>query len=916
MNVEILQIQHTEYLALNDGQYEWHQDIGPVLLYFILAMFVYSAIVEYIFIPLKSSLSKKRSIKRALIKRLQNLNLQEIDDFFSELNKFHNQNRYISNFDLFIFKSKFKKVYDEFKEINIPEDMTRFNSKRVKVKRFKSAFENMKEDILSANSRFLKSKLSTSSGEGCTDDLLSNVEGNALDFQQRGSVYCDEDNILVVAGAGSGKTSTIAGKVKYLTKRLNIDSQKILLISFTKKSADEMEDRIKKTMSIPISVKTFHKLGLDIISDVELKKPSIFSLNQSQKHQILQSFINNLASDDVFINKFVKFITYKLAPPKDDFESDSQNADYLKEQNLTSFKKIEKIDGRGNKIIYDEVLKSQEEVYIARFLYENQIEYKYEESYEIKTASKKFGQYKPDFYLPKYNIYIEHFGIDKNGHPAPWFKNGSKYIQGIRWKREEHRKNKTKLIETYSWQQKEGMLLRSLELKLEKAGVILNPIPHKELYKLLKKNKPREIEKITELILTFLELYKNNNENIENLYNRASNERERQFLDLFEQILKEYEDYLKREKEIDFSDMINMATKFILNNKYKSKYEYIIIDEFQDISKSRYNLVKALLYQKPSTKLFCVGDDWQSIYRFAGSDIGLFTNFVEYFKSSPLEGYSRSTSIYYLETTYRFGEKLIDISTDFILQNPNQIKKELKCNSHYQTFGDYRVAFMNPLKIHTYNDPKRNNEKASKTLNNVLESIISSEDSQAKYFKEKGYNIISILILGRYYSDKKVIDNTQNIIKHKQKDSDYIYNKNNNFTIRFSTVHSSKGLEADYIIILNCNSGTYGFPSEISDDPLLRFLLSQSDQFPNGEERRLFYVAITRAKREVHILSNKNYPSKFVKELSIEMDESVSQKKINCEWCGNGELIKRAGPYGEFLSCNNFGYCNYTEKIL
>tara|TARA_B100001059_G_C17826305_1_gene581582 strand:+ start:612 stop:3317 length:2706 start_codon:yes stop_codon:yes gene_type:complete len=868
---------------------------------------------------IQKKLEKQRT-RRALIKQLQNLNFQKIDDFFSDLKKFHDQNIYISNFDLFIFKSKFKKLYDEFKEINIPEDMTRFNLKRVKVKRFKSAFENMKEEILPLNRNFLKNKLSNSSGVGCTDDLLSNVEGNALDFQQRGAIYCDEDNILVIAGAGSGKTTTIAGKVKYLTKRLNINSEKILLISFTKTSADEMEERIKKTMNIPISVKTFHKLGLDIISDVELEKPSIFSLNQKQKKQIIQSYINNLASNDVFINKFVTFLTYLLVPPKDDFINDSQNADYLKEQNLTSYKKIEKTDGSGGKIIYDEVLRSQEEVYIARFLYKNQIEYKYEERYEYKTASKKFGQYKPDFYLPKYKIYIEHFGIDKSGNPAPWFKNRRKYIEGIKWKREEHRKSKTKLIETYSWQQKEGTLLRSLQEKLEKEGIIFNPIPQKELYKLLKKNKPREIEKITELMLTFLELYKNNNENIENLYNKASNERERSFLDLFKYILKKYEDYLKKEEEIDFSDMINMATKFILNNKYKSKYEYIIIDEFQDISKSRYNLVKALLDQKPSTKLFCVGDDWQSIYRFAGSDIGLFTNFVEHFKSSTLEGYSRSTSTYYIETTYRFGEKLIDISTDFILQNPNQIKKELKCNSPYQTFGGYGIKFNNPLQIHTYNDPKRNNEKASKTLNNVLESIISSEDSKAKYFKEKGYpaysNIISILILGRYYSDKKIIDNSQNIIRHKQKATNYTYDGNNNATISFSTIHSSKGLEADYIIILNCNSGTYGFPSEILDDPLLNFLLSKSDQFQNGEERRLFYVAMTRAKREVHILSNKNYQSKFVKELNIEMDENVSQKKLNCKWCDNGELIKKIGPYGEFLSCNNFGYCNYTEKIL
>lgn len=348
---------------------------------------------------------------------------------------------------------------------------------------------------------------------------------------------------------------------------------------------------------------------------------------------------------------------------------------------------------------------------------------------------------------------------------------------------------------------------------------------------------------------------------------------------------------MKESGEIDFSDMINLATEEIKADNFVSPYKYIIIDEFQDISLSRYQLIKSLLDNRPDTKLFCVGDDWQSIYRFTGSDIGIFTDFEEYFKSTPLVGFERKTSKSYIENTYRFDNQLIELSSNFILKNPNQIRKTLK--SKIQTDKkpftilnyDYNYSIVNPL-------------------HDAFDSIASElNDATA-----------TVKLLGRY-------DHEINEIKEKSK-LDFKYNRKTkkttishpsyrNLEIDFHTVHTAKGLEADYIVILNGNAGIYGFPTEISDDPLLNFLLSKSDQFPNGEERRVFYVALTRAKKHVYILSNTENRSKFVDE--IEVDAKISNKL--CEWCDNGILVERQGPFGYFYACSNSHYCNFTRTI-
>ncbi|EKT4499457.1 UvrD-helicase domain-containing protein [Flavobacterium psychrophilum] len=823
----------------------------------------------------------------------------KIDDYNKSLSFFIESPKFISNYDLY----KFKDIHNPLsKKLNTLEykHLPNFEKEIKTINQFISNFNSLESSIQKRNTEYVIKELKTS------DNILSDIEGKSLDAQQRKAVVIDEDNNLIIAGAGSGKTTTIAGKVKYLTERLNVDKSKILLISFTRKSAEEMSDRIRNKMKIDLPVKTFHKLGLDIIAESTNEKPSIFSLSPKEITELIASFIKNEKNSESYSNKLLDFLAYFLKPYKslEEFKTDGEHNDYLKEQKLEGYKIIHTTTKDGVEIKYRERFKSQEEVLIANFLFRNQIEYKYEEKYQYKTASKMFGQYKPDFYLPEYDIYIEHFGIDKNGKVPDWFKGDEtktaqeKYSEGIEWKKAEHLANKTTLIQTYSWEQKEGNLIKNLTDKLTTQNVTLNPLSDDDLWKYLAENIPEDIDVFTQLINTFLVLFKSNNEKIKTLASKAikdDDKRATYFLEIFEPIYINYENYLKEKEEIDFSDMINIATKTITTNQYTSDYDYIIIDEFQDISKSRYQLIKALLDQKPSTKLFCVGDDWQSIYRFAGSDIGIFTGFEEYFKTSTLKDFNRKTNSSIIEQTYRFDNKLIEVSSNFILKNPNQIVKTLKSN---------KQSDVEAIKFHKYSDPEKKGANQHIALDKAIKEIIKNNPESKT----------SILFLGRYEFDYKALTKLNYInIRYDNKNRPYKINYVNNdlLELNFMTVHTSKGLEADYVIILNGNSGTFGFPSEISDDPLLNFLLSKADQFPNGEERRLFYVALTRAKKHVHILSSIENSSKFVDE--IKENEPITA--IKCDWCDNGKLIERKGPYGYFYSCNNSYYCNYTRKI-
>lgn len=304
------------------------------------------------------------------------------------------------------------------------------------------------------------------------------------------------------------------------------------------------------------------------------------------------------------------------------------------------------------------------------------------------------------------------------------------------------------------------------------------------------------------------------------------------FLEFLKKLYIYYEQRLEKNKEIDFDDIINNAIKIIKTTRQiKLNYKYIIIDEFQDISENRFELIKTIK-EKINNKIMVVGDDWQCIYSFASSNINLFTQFKKNVKYC---------EIMKITNTYRNSQELIDIAGKFIQKNNKQISKNLKSNKRLN----------NPITIIKY---KKNNQ--TKKICETLDYIIK------KYGTNK-----NILILGRYTFDKNKIIDKKNII---EKNNTIKYKKYPETKIDFMTVHSAKGLGYDNIIIINANNDVFGFPSKVETEPILKDMIIQETNIEYAEERRLFYVALTRTKNEAIILTQKNKESIFIKELKKE----------------------------------------------
>jgi DNA helicase-4 len=727
-------------------------------------------------------------------------------------------------------------------------------------------------------------------------ELFDNIDGKSLDKQQRMAIVTDELHNLVIAGAGSGKTLTILGKVTYLLK-CGILPQEILLIAFTNKSASELEERINRNLALGIKAQTFHKLGLDIITSYNKERPDI---DDNFDTYLEDYFSKELIQHQDDVQTFLEFIGYYLNIPIELKADGTLGEKIEKEQNAdieTLNEKYNRITVGEKKTIKGERVKSLEELIIANFLFLNGVEYEYEHEYPYPT-DKTRKRYRPDFYIKDYDIYLEHFGIYKNGK-CQWLSEieEKKYLDGIQLKREIHKTNGTKLIETYSYFQTEGKLLINLKKLLLENKVKLSPITSDKMLLLVKEiqteNTNREFIKLCD---TFIKLFKANgynesffvsmkenysNTNYKNYFNQFNATRTLHFLNIVEKIYLYYQKRLSQNRTIDFSDMINNATK-IVQGKCIFPYKYIIIDEYQDIGMDRYKLIKAII-EKTSAHLMCVGDDWQSIYRFAGSDANLIMKFSKYWGE---------TQISKIENTYRNSQELINIASQFVMKNPNQIKKMLQSQKRCK----------NPVCLYYYND---NNFYA--VLERLFDCIV----------KEYGENA-NILLLGRTNNDIESLKTSAFIIK---KDN-VICKKYEQLKIQFLTVHKSKGLEADNVIILNMKNDKLGFPNKIADDPVLQSLLPSEDNFAFAEERRLFYVALTRTRNRTFLLVPDRNASEFANEIKalchFEMPdgEKLIINTPKCPKCKTGRLVIRQPNDNKksFVGCSNYPACDFTNN--
>jgi DNA helicase-4 len=687
--------------------------------------------------------------------------------------------------------------------------------------------------------------------------LFNSVEKYPLTLSQIRSIITDEFSNLVVAGAGTGKTSTIVGKTAYILEKGLAKPNELLLLSFARDAKQEMFNRIRFRLNNKVQVKTFHSFGLGIIAEVEGTKPSVsmLSIDNEKLWAMVETFITDNLKDEVFSKLLNEYFLFHFHQYKSmfHFKTKGEYINYLKANEIRSLK--------------GDIVESFEECDIANFLYVDQVEYEYEKDYEVKTSTKKHRQYKPDFYLPKYELYIEHFALDKEGSP-PSFMEKEAYLQNLEWKRQLHKANQTKLIETFSYEKSEGNLLQNLKNKLSSHNVEFSRMSEERIFEEI--NEIGYVNSFARMLSTFLNLYKSSGMSIEELRLKASEsvneERAEAFVEVFSYILASYNNYLISAGEVDFNDMISLAEKYLKKNGNLANYRYVLVDEFQDISQSRYRLLSTILKQNSDCKLFCVGDDWQSIFRFTGSDMSLMRDFENHF------GF---TKLMFLEKTFRFNDKICEFTSKFIMQNPNQIPKKLEAIKSIEK-QTVKVII---------------SEDEAETVNRIMEEIHS-----------KSLHIQEIFIIGRYNKQKP------DYLRELQR-------KYPRLQIKFITAHKSKGTEADYVILIGMKSGVYGFPCQIDDDPLLDLVLSKEDNFPNSEERRLFYVAVTRAKKEAFLISNKRSVSQFIVEaLTQDYNVQVSGEalgKTMCPACETGYIDIVEGRYGPFYSCSNYPYCQY-----
>lgn len=736
-----------------------------------------------------------------------------------------------------------------------------------------------------------------------------------LDEDQRRVVLTDEDYCLVIAGAGAGKTTTVAAKVKYLVEKKGVDPKQILVVSFTNKAVQELRDKLNRDLKIDCPIATFHSTGNAILRKQHPEKLNV--VDSGRLYFVIQDYFRDaILKNESLVNNLIMFFSSYFDAP---YEGTDLNGFFNKiaksnfstmRSELNEFQK-EVIDRRTKKTvtIQNEIMRSHQEVEIANFLYLHSIDYEYEPMYKYDIVMAK-KPYTPDFIIRQGEkiAYIEHFGITQDGKNDRFSDDElTAYKKAINDKITLHKKHGTTLIYTFSQYSDGRTLLEHLQEELENQGFNITLRSNKEVMeKLVSTEENRYIRKLVNLICRFITNFKTNgyaDDDFQRMYHSTQNVRTKLFLNICHDCYLEYQRYLKENDAVDFEDMINESARVlreVKEMKQKLDFQYVIVDEYQDISRQRFDLVTALS-KVTDAKIIAVGDDWQSIYAFSGSDITLFTRFEEKM------GYAKLLKIV---KTYRNSQEVIDIAGNFIQRNETQIRKELKSPKH----------IVDPVIIYTYDgSPKKRdgdnksgvNYEIAHAVEVALEQIMSFNKQEGKTGKS------TILLLGRFGFDGDKLEKS-GLFEYIDRGSKLKSVKYPKLDITFMTAHASKGLGYDNVIVVNGRNETYGFPSKIEDDPVLSLVIKGDRSIDYAEERRLFYVAMTRTKNRVYFLAPEQNPSEFLLEIKRDYKNIVlrgtwnesppenSTPKKSCPICGYPMQFRYKNAYGLRLHiCSN-----------
>lgn len=802
------------------------------------------------------------------------------------------------------------KVFEVLQKSGMLESYCEKNGENAKrIQTILGQFQNLESVIEEHNEKFIAVKMVEE--KTYLDGILRDVDANILlDEEQRRVVLTDEDYCLVIAGAGAGKSTTIAAKVKYLVEKKQVAAKQILVVSFTNKAVQELRDKIQGNLKIDCTITTFHAAGNSILRRQSEQQRVVD--NGMLYRVIWQFFKESVLQDESLIKNLVLFFCSYLDVPYEGNDTEELQRRLRNSRFVT-------LKGEMGEF---EQLRSWEEVEIANFLYRNQIEYEYEPNYPYQMPNS--GKvYTPDFLLTQgeKRVYLEHFGITEDGESKRYeAEELQRYRQHIQDKIRFHKEHGTKLCYTFSSYRDKRSREEHLREVLLQEGFELRPRSEKELLEqMFAAKESRYLQRMVLLLCRFISNFKINGyseEKFDEMARSSKSERNRLFLKICKSCYLEYQKQLTKMQMVDFEDMINESAKILRRVKEVGEHldlKYIIVDEYQDISRQRFDLTSALS-EVCDAKIIAVGDDWQSIYAFSGSDIELFTQFTKKM------GYGKELKIV---NTYRNAQEVIDIAGNFIQKNDKQIKKMLVSPKHME----------DPVIIYSYDasykktgegNQKGANYQMARAVEIALEQIIAFNQEEKKQAYEG-----NILILGRFGFDGDRLEKSGlfEYIRRGNKLRSVHYPQ---LKMDFMTAHASKGLGYDNVVVINGKNDTYGFPAKIEDDPVLALVVKEDRSVEYAEERRLFYVAMTRTKNRVFFVAPQQNPSEFLLEIKGEYRNVVLKGDWNaqipqkqelektCPLCGYPLQLRYKKNYGMrmYICTNEPELCGFVSNDL
>ena len=693
------------------------------------------------------------------------------------------------------------------------------------IEQWRSRIQQVRDELDAYNSEFVQRRSDK------YDYLFSDIDeaGHDLNPQQRKAVIRDNDNNLVIAGAGSGKTAVLTHRIEYLMERPDrIPADDIVALTYNNTAEKMIKTRLREEFDITeTTVSTFHSLGLDILEEDLRFRPDVFGggkgsggdLSDWVKERV-NRYVNHDSGD--FKPHYFEFL-------KHFYDDEGADADFVDKE-----RQVAELQQSDYKTLRGEEVRSQAEKTIADTLFLNQVEYTYEYRAGWAETGEEYGGYDPDFHLPEHEITIEHWGIWEDGEVGAHFSQTSEeYHEKMRWARQLFAGEPDRtLVETYDFERKNETLRRALKARLQYHGVTFDPMSYEDLVD--SSFDYRENRKaIRKLFCSFIQNARQLGLSAKEVDDRTGNgsAKANHFHWCAARLLKHFTGYLDSSDQIDFAGMLHQAVDVLERNpeRYRDRYQQILVDEFQDVSPAEIEFLKALIPPGADTRLFCVGDDWQAIYGFNGAEVRFFLDFEEHFEKP---------TITHLDTNYRSPAGVIDAGEELIQENEVQIDKKTIPASDIE---------MTP-KLYTIG------AESETQFDERLAEVVVDRIAE---LGAKGADWGDILVLSRVNFKH---DDVEDLCRERGISTTRDSAEN---AVRLYSGHAAKGEEAPHTLVTHVTDGHYGFPIQVEDPELLTPVqLSSENRLP--EERRLLYVALSRAEETLDVFTRVDHQSPFI----------------------------------------------------